>query len=205
MNLAGLARLLLLLAAAGVALAVWTWLPPSAADRAAIEQSVLRYELAGRTAWPADRRAQAALPAAVAETLRSRWRAALEEVAEGDALDLALRTDPVAYLVEERARDPRRIVVATGGDVVFFDVRRRTLTGAVIVRAGVATWTETGTWDARRDAVVGVTRHVETLAPLYDYALRQRGDTWKVVGREPPPASEPGFYDSRTGEFATGG
>ncbi len=205
MRTAALGRLLLVLAVVGAAFAVWTWLPPSDADRQEIRAAILQYELAGQLAWPAGRYGQASLPPAAREALRVQWRAALDGAAEGDALALALGTDPVAYLVEERARDPRRVVVATGGDVVFFDVRRRTLTGALVARAGVATWSDAGTWDARRREVVDVARHAEDLAPLYDYTLRQRGDTWRVVRRDPPPASEPWYYDTRTGGFATGG
>ena len=65
----------------------------------------------------------------------------------------------------------------------YFDVRRRTLRGTVIVRAAVAEWVEAGTWDADSGAVVRVTREKRTSVPLCDYTLRQRGDVWKVVDR----------------------
>jgi len=196
----GQARLLLVLVAAAlVAVGVWTWLPPTEASQDAMKQSILHYDLASGIAWPADRYAQPTLPKATRDALRAAWRATLADVAEGDAVASQLAFDPVKDLLAERRRQPDRIVVARGGEVVLFDVCRRTLHGALIVRAAVTSWVEAGTWDARRGDVVRVTRQEQAHVPIFEYTMRQEGGVWKVVDRAGPRGG-PFFYDTTTGE-----
>jgi len=200
----GQARLALVAVAAMlVALAVWTWLPPTESSQEAMKQSILRYDTASLLAWPENRSGQTTLPKSVKDELRATWRSTLAAVSEGDALARTLQFDAVDQMLGERRRQPDRVVVATGGEVVYFDVRRRTLKGAVIVRAAVAEWVEAGTWDADGGTVAHVTRQQQTNVPVSDYTLRQRGDVWKIVDRA-APKDGPFFYDTETGEFGTG-
>ncbi len=168
-----------------------------------MKQSIVRYDTASLIAWPEDRPGQTSLPQAAKDELRAKWHTTLAAVSEGDALTRTLQFDAVDQMLGDRRRQPDRVVVACGGEVVYFDVRRRTLRGTVIVRAAVAEWVEAGTWDADSGAVVRVTREKRTSVPLCDYTLRQRGDVWKVVDRAAPKGG-PFFFDTETGETSSG-
>jgi len=183
--------------------AVWTWLPPTEASQEAMKQSILRYDTASLIAWPDDSQGATTLPRAVRDELRAAWRTTLAAVSEGDALATMRRFDPVGTLLGERRQQPDRVVIACGGEVAYFDVRRRSFNGAVVVRAAVSSWVETGTWDAERGEVVRATRRDQMSVPVFDYTLRQRGDVWKVVDRA-APKDGPFFYDTETGEFGSG-
>ncbi len=125
-------------------------------------------------------------------------------MAEDDALATMLRFDPVEDLV---ARAPPRSRTASSSPAA---AKSRTSTsaaarskGAVIVRAAVSSWVETGTWDAEAARWSRATRRIRPSVPVFDYTLRQRGDVWKVVDRA-APEDGPFFYDTETGEFGSG-
>lgn len=200
----GQARLLVVLVAAAlIALAVWTWLPPTETTQDAIKDSIVCFETVNVIAWPEGHYGEETLSPDLQDELRSTRQVTLGEVAEGEALRTQRDFDPVRRLIIARRRQSREVVVASGGRVVLFDVRRRTLRGEVIVRAAVVSWYETGAWDAERQQLVGVRRVEETSCPIFDYAMRERGDSWKVVARKAPDGG-PFFYDVRTGESGTG-
>ena len=85
----------------------------------------------------------------------------------------------------------------------YFDVRRRTTRGELLVRAAVVTWVEAGRWAPRAGEIVDVTRRTYPSAPITDYTLRQFGDSWRVVAASPVDEA-PFFYDVETGETGTG-
>ena len=194
---------LVLAAAALAALAVWTWLPPTQESQDAIKQSIVRYDLASRIPWPEGHYGETVLPRVVQDQLLHEWRANLDETAEGDALTTASGYDPVEWLLTSRREQPDRVVLKVDGEVVLFDVRRRTLRGEVIVRAAVAQSIQTGTWDAKSRRVRDATWTTSDSCAIYDYVMRERGDTWKVVDRA-PPKDGPFFYNPDTGETGSG-
>lgn len=202
------ARFALLLVAVFLVMgAVWTWLPPSDASKAAIEEAIVSYESLDSVVWHPGPGGDAMLSPEAQDALVAERAAAWREVAEGDALIAAMDRDPdvVRSVAAERRRSPDDpYVVAAGGDVVLFDFRRRTLHGDVLVRAAVVTWVETGLWDQTRDEVVDVARGLGTSASIREYTVRQRDDTWVVV-ESAAPDGPPFSYDPRTGEYGTGG
>lgn len=195
--------LLALLGAGLVGLVVWSFLPPTAHDERLMREAIAAYESADVVAWPPRHAGRETLPRSEADALRQARRASLQAVAESTALREALAYDPVRAMLAERHRDPAKVVVSGGATVVLFDFRRRDLRGHARVQAAVLHWRETGTWDPRRRSVVGVERRHEGTCQVFDYRLRQTGDTWRVLEAHPLDHGL-GFYDPGSGQRVSG-
>lgn len=190
----------LILAVLLVVFAVWTWLPPTDEAQDAVKRTLVAFESQESVVRPQELTGEAPPAEAQVERLLETRAVAWRAVADDEALLQRLRTD------EDLVRDAlaqKDVVVAVGGDVPLFDVRRRTLRGELLVRAAVVTWVEAGRWAPRSGEVVDVTRRTYPSAPIMDYTLRQYGDAWRVVSASPPDDA-PFFYDAETGETGTG-
>jgi hypothetical protein len=188
-----------------VAGAVWTWLPPNDATQVALQDAVARFETAKYLVWPEAHYGEATLSAATRDRLREQWHTSLVSVAEGPALEAALKIDPVASLLGALKARRRRVPIARRTEIVYFDFRRRTPRGELKVRAACDVIETTGRWDPVRGEIVDrLEGRPDDWCPLFDYSLRQYGDAWRVVSREATPGPNGGppyFYNPATGEF----
>ncbi len=193
-------------AATLVAFTVWPWLPPTDESQDAIKRTLVTYESLDSGVWHSERYGDGTLSAEEQDALLDEREEAWRTVAEGDALQTKLRSDPpsVRRTVARRRNHPDEpFVVAAGGDVVLFDVRRRTLRGELLVRAAVVRWVERSRWDAAHGELVDMERRVAESSPILDYTLRQVGDAWRVVAFSTTDEA-PYSYDAATGETGTG-
>lgn len=195
----------MVVAALAVAFAVWTWLPPDDATQAAMRDAIARFESAKWLVWPADHYGETTLSAPTRERLEDRRHRELMTLAEGDALEGALHVDAVATLLRSPRLRGGRLPVSCRADVVYFDVRRRTLRGELLVRAAYDIVQTTGRWNPRTGEIVDLAEdEPSTLCQVFDYTLVQRGNAWRVVAKEPvgdEDGGPPSFYDRSTGAF----
>lgn len=190
----------MILAALLVVFAVWTWLPPDDATQNTVKSTLVAFESQASVLWPQERLGDGALTQPQVDQLLEDRAAAWRAVADEEALLEKLRTDEA---VVRAALEEQDVVVAVGGDVPYFDVRRRTTKGELLVRAAVVTWVEAGRWTPRVGEIVDVTRRTYPSAPITDYTLSQTGGSWRVVAASPVDEA-PFFYDVETGETGTG-
>ena len=112
--------------------------------------------------------------------------------------------DVAALLRSARLWDGR-LPVSCRADVVYFDVRRRTLRGELLVRAAYDIVQTTGRWNPRTGEIVDLAEdEPSTLCQVFDYTLVQRWNAWRVVAKEPVGSQDggpPSFYDRSTGAF----
>lgn len=196
----------MVLSALLVAVAVWTWLPPTEATQKEIKRTLVAYESQDSVVWPPAHRGDVSLSDAQLEELLDERAAAWRVVADDVALLEKLRADAasVRHVMNERGLRPEDgFIVEAGGDVPLFDVRRRTMRGELLVRACVVRWVKTARWDATRGELVDVKRRSFEGGPIKDYVVRQVGDTWRVVVAD-QVNDPPVFYDAGTGETGTG-
>ncbi len=191
---------IMILAALLVVFAVWTWLPPDDETQDAIKRTLVAFESQEAVVRPQERLGDTSLTEAQVDQLLEDRADAWRAVADDEALLDKLRTDDD---VVRAALEEQDVVVAAGGDVPYFDVRRRTTRGELLVRAAVVTWIEAGRWTPRAGEVVDVTRRTSPSVAITDYTLRQVGDSWRVVAASPVDEA-PFFYDAETGETGTG-
>jgi len=195
----------MVVAALVVASAVWTWLPPDDATQAAVRDTIARFESAKWLVWPSDRYGETDLSAPTRERLEDRRHRELMTLAEGAALEDALHVDAVAALLRSPRLRDGRLPVSCRADVVYFDVRRRTLRGELLVRAACDIVQTTGRWNPRTGEIVDLAEdEPSTLCQVFDYTLVQRGNAWRVVAKEPVGSQDggpPSFYDRSTGAF----
>jgi len=195
----------MILAALLVVAGVWTWLPPDDATQAAARDAIARFEAAKWLAWPENHYGETTLSATVRDALEQRRHRALLTLAEGPALEDALEIDAVGALLRGPTLGGGRVTVGVRGEVVYFDFRRRTPRGELKARAAYDIITTVGKWDAERGAIVDkVEDEPSDWCQVYDYTLKQYGDTWRVVAKEAtsgPNGGPPYFYDPTTGEF----
>ncbi len=194
----------MILSALLVAGVVWTWLPPTDATQAATKDAIARFETAKWLLWPEDRYGQTTLPASVRDVLEDRRHRTLITLAEGSALEDALEHDAVAALLREPRLRGGRLTVARRTEIVYYDFRRRTRRGELKVRVAYDIIVTTGRWDPGAGGMVDVREDAPAdWCMLYDYTLKQYGDTWRVVAREAvsgPNGGPPYYYSPSTGE-----
>jgi len=195
----------MILGALLVAGAVWTWLPPDDATQSATKDAIARFETARGLVWPEDSYGETTLPAKVQGELEERRHRELMTLAEGAALEDALEEDAVGDLHRSVKVRGGRLTVARRTEVVYYDFRRRTPRGELLVRAAYDIIVTTGRWDAEKGEM---TRIVEDdpsdWCQLFDYTLKQYGNAWRVVAKKAvsgPHGESTYFYNPSTGEF----
>lgn len=195
----------MVLGALAVAAAVWTWLPPSATTEAATKDAIARFETAKWLLWPEGRLGETTLPTKVREELEDRRHRSLMTLAEGSALEGALQIDAVGALLREPRLRGGRVPVTRKAEVVYYDFRRRTPHGELEVRAACDIVTTTGKWDPSADEIVDrVEDGPSEWCQLFEYTLKQYGDSFRVVAKEAvsgPHGESTHFFNPTTGEF----
>jgi hypothetical protein len=73
------------------------------------------------------------------------------------------------------------VVTNWDGEIVHFDFVRQTLRGDVLVRAGVRRAHQVGRSSTEKQRVVARRWDWDDGADIFEYTLRDDGDTWKVV------------------------
>lgn len=169
------------LAVVAAALAIIVWLPLDAKVEADIKEALVGYETSREVAWPASQ--PITLPLTVAEqaALADDLRRGLSRVAAGDALAGLDARETVQAFAYSAVQSSPWVITKWDGEVVFFDLVRQTLRGDVIVRAGVRRGRQTGRMKAERQRIVALRWVWDDGADIYEYTLRDTGDTWKVV------------------------
>jgi hypothetical protein len=191
--------LLILLAAALAAIAVWTWLPPTDETQDGVERAPVRYEVASQPIWPGEAYSQKKLSETQRDTVAAAVRHALGEVAAGDAVTGFDAEQAVDAFVRSESDLPDVKVVAWRGEVVYFDFLRRTPKGRLLVRAGVRLSHRIGTWDAGAGELKHVTWIAHDTVEVRDYTLDDYGDVWKVEAVEDYGYCQPDGTDLREG------
>lgn len=183
-----------------VALAVIVWLPLDEVVEADIRDAIIGYETSTEAAWPAEQ--PIALP--LSEEQKAALAAAVERRRAEFATDEALaRYGPglaVQDFVSEARRDWPWVVTGWRAKIVYFDFVRQTLRGDVIVRAGVLRARQRRRMNTQQGRLVAPRWVPDPEVHVFEYALRDDGDTWKVVssaqwgtcgpnGEDPTPGS----------------
>jgi len=188
-----------------VVAAIWTWLPPDDATQAAARSAIARFERAKGVLWPEDRYGQTTLPSGVRQELQERRYRELMTLAEGAALEDALEIEAVEALLRTPTLNGGRITVASRAKVVYFDFRRRTLSGELKVRAAYDVVKTTGRWHPRAGGIVDtVEDEPSDWCQIFEYTLTQHGDAWRIMAKEEasgPNGGPPYFYSPATSAF----
>ncbi len=173
----------------------WRWVQPFRATDAALQDVVLRFELAkapvrsstllGKTLTGADRAA-----------LQSAFEQRLSKVAGGGLLQQWRAWDYAEALLADEWGT--RQLVGCSGEVVYWEFLHRDLDGSIQVRAGVVAHHDVVEWDAsvgraipQEDWTTGVS--------VNHYTLQREDGVWKVFGSD-----HWRFYDVATGTLMTG-
>ncbi len=177
----GTVRLIAVLAVAALAaLAVWTWLPPASDTKAALGRAVAGYETASQVVWPAGAYGQTTLTTVQQQEMVTAVREALAGSASGDALTGFDAPGSVRAFLLSESSDPALKVTGWRGQTVYLKVLHRTLSGKLLVRAGVRLSHEVGTWDAQGHRLVDRRWIAATGVPVRQYTLGDYGTGWKV-------------------------
>ena len=181
-----------------VALAVVIWLPLDAQVEADIRAAIVGYETSTEATWPADQ--PIALP--LSEEQKAALVADVERRRATFATGEALTRYGPELAVQDFATSSRRdwpwIVTGWRARIVYFDYVRQTLRGDVIVRAGVLRARQRRRMSTEQGRLVAPRWLWDREGVVYEYALRDTGETWKVVssgqwgtcgphGEEPTP------------------
>lgn len=178
------------------AVTMWRWSSPTAATRAELSDTVLRFELAKAHTLPVELVGRE-LTAADRQALQQGFEERLARVSTGEELARWREWDYVeALLYDAQGRGGQ--AVDCSGEIVYWEFLRREVGGAVVVRGGVAQRYGIVAWDAAEGRVVPRPDWVPN-AVVYDYTLERVDGVWKVVDTE-----HWRFWDPATGELSTG-
>ncbi len=190
-----LAVVVAIVAASAVLGGLWRWVQPSGATDAALQDVVLRYELAKAPVRPSTLVGKP-LTGADRAALQSAFERRLSKVAGGRLLEEWRAWDYAAALLADEWGT--RQLVGCSGEVVYWDFLRRDLDGTIQVRAGVVEHHEVVHWDASLGRAIPQEEWT-TGVSVNHYTLQRADDVWKVFRSD-----HWRFYDVATGTLATG-
>ena len=169
------------LAIVAVAVAVIIWLPLDAEVEADVKEALVGYEVSREVAWPATKPFIPPLSGADQAALAAEVERGLSRYAAGDALAGFDASRAVSDFVTASTVNAPWVVTKWDGEIVYFDFVRQTLRGDVLVRAGVRRAHQVGRSSTEKQRVVARRWDWDDGADIFEYTLRDDGDTWRVV------------------------
>lgn len=164
-----------------VAIAIIIWLPLDAKVEVDVKEALVGYEVSREVAWPATKPFVPPLSGADQAALAAEAERGLSRYAAGDALAGFDASRAVSDFVTATTVNAPWVVTNWDGEIVHFDFVRQTMRGDVLVRAGVRRAHQVGRSSTEKQRVVARRWDWDDGADIFEYTLRDDGDTWRVV------------------------
>jgi hypothetical protein len=159
----------------------WTYVPPFPATKAAVERVIVEYELVPAPVWPAGRKIGPRFSARERAALQAAYVGRLKACSTGDALEKSRTVDYARAVLTYPRKSDGVVVVASRGDIVYYDFLSRRLNGDLVIRAAVRHVFTEEHWDPQSRRLTGRSMTAVPKAVIMEFTLHKADGVWRVA------------------------
>jgi hypothetical protein len=159
----------------------WSYWPPSPGTKAAVQRSIVKYELAPAPVWPPGLKISGHFSSPERAAIQAAYARSLAACSTADALTKAGAMDHPRALLWYGRQTHGAVIVAARGEIAYYDFRCRRPNGDLVVRAAVRHVFSGAQWDQRRRRLTSRRVTAVPKAVIMEFTMHREGGVWKVA------------------------